>query len=222
MADIKNIKTSESDINYGNFVVLPNATKGGTKGYGVFLTQNQATIFDLEGGQKYSNFNTSTQLAGFESGKKLEDNYLAVALGTNGAKIFSVDFDTQKLNIEVEIDKTFLSLENIDIQDIAYDPTRKILFVLDRHIGVIPLQLNITSKNISARLTSSTIKNSQCNVIYYDQYMDELYINCRELHKYRISKWPVFDETILPRQEISIRDITSSGDTVALIGRNIF
>jgi len=50
MADIKNIKTSESDINYGNFVVLPNATKGGTKGYGVFLTQNQATIFDLEGG----------------------------------------------------------------------------------------------------------------------------------------------------------------------------
>jgi len=115
-----------------------------------------------------------------------------------------------------------LSLENIDIQDIAYDPTRKILFVLDRHIGVIPLQLNITSKNISARLTSSTIKNSQCNVIYYDQYMDELYINCRELHKYRISKWPVFDETILPRQEISIRDITSSGDTVALIGRNIF
>ena len=38
VTDIRKIKTSEADINYGNFVILPNATEGGGKGYGLFLT----------------------------------------------------------------------------------------------------------------------------------------------------------------------------------------
>ena len=39
-----------------------------------------------------------------------------------------------------------------------------------------------------------------CNVIYYDSYQDELYLNCQKLHKYKIHNWPVVDETVLPQQ----------------------
>ena len=50
ISELRLIKTSENEVNYGNFVVLPNATQGGVKGLGVFLTHSQATVFDLEGG----------------------------------------------------------------------------------------------------------------------------------------------------------------------------
>lgn len=164
----------------------------------------------------------SSLLAGFESAISISENYFAVALGTNGAKILAVNGDSQELAVEAELDSKFLDMENIDVQDIAYDPIRKILFVLDRHVGVVPLQLTMTVSKLTARKLLSTIKKSQCNVIYYDVQADELYINCRELHKYWIGKWPTVEETILPRQEISVRDIVSSGNTVALVGRNIF
>lgn len=110
----------------------------------------------------------------------------------------------------------------MNIQDLAYDSKRKIIFILDHGIGVIPVQLTITGSTLKCQLTSSTIKNNYCNVIYYDSYSEDLYLNCRELHRYRISNWPLFTEKILPRQEISIKEITSNRGIVALVGRNIF
>jgi hypothetical protein len=82
--------------------------------------------------------------------------------------------------------------------------------------------LLFNGKSLQVRSTSSTIKNNFCNVIYYDSYNDELYLNCRELHKYLINNWPLFTEKVLPRQEISIREISSNKGVVALVGRNVF
>jgi hypothetical protein len=65
----------------------------------------------------------------------------------------------------VNIDTSGLS--SIDVKDLAYDRRRKTLFMADYDSGVLSLQLTY-SPSFSAKLTSSTIKNKQCMLIYYD------------------------------------------------------
>jgi hypothetical protein len=91
----------------------------------------------------------------------------------------------------------------------------------DYDSGVLSLQLTY-SPSFSAKLTSSTIKNKQCVLIYYDEFRDELYLDCKYLHKYRIENWPIITEKVMPRQDITIREITSTSNLVALVGRDIF
>jgi hypothetical protein len=202
-------------------VLLPNTSYNGSQGYGLFLTEKQTTLFDLKG-ENFIYLTNSESMVGFEAAYPIEANYFAAALGKEGVKIFSINFEGNELKLETQFKASDLGLSQIDVQDLAYDASRKILFILDHRTGVIPLQLTISTTGLQARRTSSTIKNSQCNVIYYDAYADELYLNCRELHKYRIGRWPIFDESVLPRQEISVKEITSSQSTVALVGRDIF
>lgn len=37
-----------------------------------------------------------------------------------------------------------------------------------------------------------------------------------------IKDWPLITEKVLPRQEITIKEITSNKGVVALVGRNVF
>jgi len=69
------------------------------------------------------------------------------------------------------VNKDSSDLESIDIKDLAYDKWRKTLFMADYDSGVLSLQLSF-SPSFSAKLTSSTIKNRQCVLIYYDEYRD--------------------------------------------------
>ncbi len=92
--------------------------------------------------------------------------------------------------------------------------------MLDHNSGVLSLQL-VLGSSFQAQLTSSVIKNTFCNLIYYDSFTEELYLNCRELIKYHINNWPILDEKVLPRQEIAIRSMSSSGGSVVLAGRNV-
>ena len=144
-------------------------------------------------------------MAGFVTAIAIEGQFVGTALSDNGVKIFSIDFEGQKFKLEASFNKTDLKLYSTNIQDLSYDFSRKNLFILDHHTGVIPLHIAKNGSGLSAKRTSSIISVKGCNVIYYDATQEELYVNCRELHKYRVKNWPLFDETILPRQEISIR-----------------
>jgi hypothetical protein len=65
------------------------------------------------------------------------------------------------------VNKDTSGLSSIDVKDLAYDRRRKTLFMADYDSGVLSLQLTY-SPTFSAKLTSSTIKNKQCMLIYYD------------------------------------------------------
>ncbi len=114
--------------------------------------------------------------------------------------IYSIDFVSSSLKVESYFNSTNLGIKSLNVKDVTYDEKRKLLFVLDHNTGLFPLQLTIGKDSLQARQTSSTKANSFCNLIYYDSFFEELYLNCRELHKYRIDKWPLFEEKILPRQ----------------------
>jgi hypothetical protein len=64
--------------------------------------------------------------------------------------------------------------------------------MVDYTSGLMALQVNY-SNALSAKLTSSTKKLKACTLIYHDRFSDELYLNCRELYKFRISSWPTLD-----------------------------
>lgn len=61
-----------------------------------------------------------------------------------------------------------------------------------------------------------------CNLVAYDRYNDELYLNCKELHKFRINNWPIFDEKVLPKLDISVKEIVITQNMIALVGREAF
>lgn len=124
-------------------------------------------MFDLKGAE-FFNLTNPTSMSGFAKAIPIEGSYLAIALGETGIKIFSIGFADNSLKLEAEFNKESLNLKKVNIRDLAYDSGRKILFMLDYHAGVIPVKLAISPSSLSASLTSSTIKNSQCNVIYYD------------------------------------------------------
>ena len=134
--------------------------------------------------------------------------------------LYSIDFASNKLSVEATFDQSSLELKTANFKDLAYDKSRRLLFMLDHNSGVLSLELSFGSR-LQAQLTSSVIKNSFCNLIYYDSFTEELYLNCRELIKYQISKWPILDERVLPRQDIAIRSMSSSGGSVVLAGRNV-
>lgn len=137
--------------------------------------------------------------------------------------IFSVDFKDSTLKVVTELNNDNSgSSSPLNIKDLAYDSKRKILFIVDYNSAILSMQLIFGSDTLTTRLTSSNISKKQCNLIYYDSFNDELYLNCKTLQKYRINNWPIIDEKVLPRQDISIREITSSGPVVALVGRDIF
>ena len=136
----------------------------------------------------------------FESAVPLEDHYFAAAYGQEGVVIYSVDFKLKKLKIEAKFNKDNLDIKNLDIRDLAYDFNRKLLFMLDHNSGVLSLQLILSANGLKAQLSSSVIKNNFCNLIYYDSFTEQLYLNCRELIKYHINNWPVLDLKVLPRQ----------------------
>ena len=167
VTDVKEVATTEHQIATGNFVLLPEADNNGQQGYGLFITENQTTLFDLKGAE-FLNLTNPTSMRGFTKAIAIEGSYLSVALGETGIKIFKIGFADNSLKLEAEFDKDSLNLEMVNIRDLAYDSGRKILFMLDYHTGVIPVKLTISPSSLSASLTSSTIKNSQCNVIYYD------------------------------------------------------
>ena len=106
--------------------------------------------------------------------------------------IYSIDFGTSSLKVEAYYNSTNLDVKSLNVKDVTYDEKRKILFVLDHNTGLFPLQLTIGKGQLQARPTSSTKANSFCNLIYYDSFTEELYLNCRELHRYRINNWPLF------------------------------
>lgn len=217
---VKQFRTNESKLNKGDIVILANATYFKSTGCGIFINHNQAVLFDLAG-------NNFTQLEGFlkmkdfEAAVAIEDKYLAAAYGEEGVVIYSVDFNTKRLTVQAKFDKNNIDIKALNIKDLAYDHTRKLVFMLDHNSGVLPLQLVIGGDTLKAHLTSSVIKNNYCNLIYYDSFTEELYMNCRELIKYHINNWPVLDQKVLPRQEISVRSISSAGGSVVLAGRNV-
>ncbi len=70
---------------------MPNATDGQKVGFGVFMTRNQAVLFDLAG----DNFTTLTNFKprnGFESAIPIEGNYLAAAFAEDGFVLADVFF----------------------------------------------------------------------------------------------------------------------------------
>ena len=119
------------------------------------------------------------QMGGFTTAISIEGKYIATALGERGVKIFSLDFEGNKLKLETKVDQQTFKLKSIDVQDLAYDSARKNLFILDSLSGVLPVALNFSGEKLSAAPTSSVISLKDCNLLYYDAYQDELYINCR-------------------------------------------
>lgn len=92
------MQTQDSKLAEGNIVILPNATDGQKVGFGVFMTRNQAVLFDLEG----DNFTTLTNFKArksFESVISIEGNYLAAAFAEDGCNIFSIDFALKQLKV---------------------------------------------------------------------------------------------------------------------------
>jgi hypothetical protein len=208
-------QTNESKVAKGNFVILPAINSG------LFINHNQVQLFNLED----DTFNAVVQYEtrkDFESAIVLDNNYFAAAFGQEGLRIYSVSPKDSTLKVEAELNKDNSNLDAINIKDLAYDSNRKILFIADYNAGVLSLQLIFGSQGLQTKLTSSSIPNKLCNLIYYDSFNDELYLNCRKLMKYRINNWPIIDEKVLPRQEISIREIISTQSVVALVGREIF
>lgn len=137
--------------------------------------------------------------------------------------IFSVDTKDSTLKVVAELNNDNSgSSSALNIKDLAYDSNRKLLFIVDYNSAILSMQLTFGKDSLSTRLTSSTIPKKQCNLVYYDPFNDELYLNCKTLQKYRINNWPIIDEKVLPKQDISIREITSSGPVVTLVGRDIF
>jgi hypothetical protein len=63
------------------------------------------------------------------------------------------------------------NISALDIRDIAYDSTRRILFLVDYSSGLLSLQLSF-STGLSAKFTSSTKNIKQCTLIYYDKFAD--------------------------------------------------
>jgi uncharacterized protein YjiK len=75
-----------------------------------------------------------------------------------------------ELRLEETVDKSNLGEASCNIKDLAYDPDRKILFILDHNTGVMSLQLILASGKLTTKLTSSAIKSSLCDLIYYDRF----------------------------------------------------
>lgn len=72
--------------------------------------------------------------------------------------------------MEATVDKSNSGEASCNIKDLAYDPDRKILFILDHNTGVMSLQLIMAGAKLVTKLTSSAIKSSLCNLIYYDRF----------------------------------------------------
>ena len=60
-------------------------------------------------------------MKGFVSAIAIEGKFIAVALGDNGVKIFSVDFSGKSLKLEASFNKADLKLDSINIKDLSYD-----------------------------------------------------------------------------------------------------
>ena len=87
----------------------------------------------------------------------MEGNYFAAAFGTEGIRIYSLKAADKTLKVEYELNKDSPGIDSIDIRDIAYDSSRKILFMVDYVSGLMALQVDY-SNALSAKLTSSTKK----------------------------------------------------------------
>jgi hypothetical protein len=208
-------KLAANNVGKGNLVLLPKVNAG------VFVNHNEAAVFGL------SNDNFSL-IQGFETHKDfqtaipLEENYLAVAYGEEGLWIYSLSLEEGgTLKKVYELNRMNSNISGLDIRDLAFDSTRKLLFLVDYSSGLLSLQLSF-APSLTAKFTSSPKSLKQCTLIHYDKFADELYVNCHDLHKFRISGWPIIDEKVLPRQEITVREITSTSRVVALVGRDIF
>lgn len=166
---MKQFQTNEKKLTKGNIALLSNATYYKSTGCGIFINHNQAVLFDLDG-NNFIQLEGFVKMKDFESAVPIEDKYLAAAYGEEGVVIYSVDVNTKRLKAEARFNRTNLDMKTLDIKDLAYDHSRKLLFMLDHNTGVLPLQLTISGGNLRAQLTSSVIKNNYCNLIYYDSF----------------------------------------------------
>lgn len=135
-------------------------------------------------------------------------------------RIYSINFADSTLNQEAEINESNSGAANLNAKDLAFDPVRKILFILDHNSGILSYSLSFAP--LVYRVASPPIKNSLCSLLFYDKTTEDLYLNCRELHRYRLAHWPVIEEKVLPRQDISVRDIVANRELLVLVGREVF
>jgi len=84
--------------------------------------------------------------------------------------MYSVDLEAKKLKVESTYQKSNLDLKIAQYVDLAYDHSRKLLFMLDRYSGMSALQLIMAAGRFQAQLTSSVIKSSDCSLIHYDGF----------------------------------------------------
>lgn len=91
IVDHKALQGDQKKIEYGNLVILPNATNGRKQGWGIFINHAEAIAFDLNGDSSHylSNF---LPMIGFESAVPIKGNYFAAAFREQGARIFYIDF----------------------------------------------------------------------------------------------------------------------------------
>lgn len=62
--------------------------------------------------------------------------------------MFKVNFADNQLQLQTKFNASSLKLDKMNAQDLAYDQSRKNLFILDYHTGVIPLKLTVTDTSI--------------------------------------------------------------------------
>ena len=79
-------------------------------------------------------------------------------------KIFEINFSDLTLNVKYEFTRSNSNDLPINIKDIAYDKSRRILFILDYNVGLIPLKLDFSNQTLQVTAISSIIKNSFCIV----------------------------------------------------------
>ena len=92
----------------------------GVNGHGIFVTQNQVILFDLEG-KTFKSLTNLENMAGFTTAIPIEGKYMATALGSTGVKIFSVDYSNSKLKLETTFNSSSFKIDKIDAQDLAFD-----------------------------------------------------------------------------------------------------
>ena len=140
--DVKEFQTELTKVAYGDLTLLPNLESNQKKGYGIFMSTNSATFFDLAG-TDFKAIVNKEELAGFKGAIAIGGKFIAASLSTKGVKIFSLDVANNKLKVEASFNSSSFKLSKIDVQDLSYDPNRKILFILDHHTGVIPVKVSI-------------------------------------------------------------------------------
>lgn len=137
-------------------------------------------------------------------------------------KIFSFDNLSKNVKEEALIDAKALGFKSFNIIDLTFNPRKNQLFMLDENAGIYALELVLQTNQFSWKLMPSVIRKRLCTLIFYDLNSDELYVSGRELFSFKISEWPIFSEKVLPKPDITIKEITSIKDMTAFVGRNIF